>query len=196
MNKDLLRDNYLIVRNFINKDYCNLLANYHKDNQNYLYDDYQVEGSRSRVNPTCALEIQCMELRRISDIIQQPIFPTYNLLRLYTNGNELKKHTDRRACEISVTLHLGGDLEWPIWIETPNGEFRSVNLQTGDIMIYLGCTAPHWRDIYKGEWYCQVFLHYVRSQGMFSNYFYDLEKSNLDCDLKDIEKLKKEYSLL
>ena len=32
-------------------------------------------------------------------------------------------------------------------------------------MIYLGCTARHWREEYKGDWYTQCFLHYVRSRG-------------------------------
>ena len=196
MNQDLLRDNYLIVRNFLNKDYCKFLANIHHDKQYLLDDDHQVEGSRSKYNSKYALEIQCMELRRISDIIQQPIFPTYSMIRVYKKGNELLEHTDRLACEISVTLHLDGDKHWPIWIETPNGESKSVNLQTGDIMIYLGCIAPHWRNVYKGDWYSQLFFHYVRSQGIFSNCYFDIGNHNIHCSQEDLKKLKKEYSLL
>jgi Rps23 Pro-64 3,4-dihydroxylase Tpa1-like proline 4-hydroxylase len=92
---------------------------------------------------------------------------------VYKNGSELLRHTDRDACEISLTLHLHGDSTWPIWIETPNGEQRSVDLNPGDAMIYLGRTAPHWRDRYEGEYYTQVFLHYVRSRGDCAYAYFD-----------------------
>ena len=54
------------------------------------------------------------------------------------------------ACEISLTVNLDGDEEWPIWIETPDGKEVRVSLKPGDAMIYLGCTARHWREEYKG----------------------------------------------
>ena len=47
------------------------------------------------------------------------LVPTYSYTRIYNKGNILKKHKDRPSCEISTTLHLGGDL-WPIFID-PTG---------------------------------------------------------------------------
>ena len=44
------------------------------------------------------------------------LIPTYSYARLYKNGDILKKHKDRPSCEISTTLHLGGD-PWPIFID-------------------------------------------------------------------------------
>lgn len=40
-------------------------------------------------------------------------------------------------------------------------------------MIYLGKIAPHWREPYSGEYYSQVFLHYVRSRGDCSYAYFD-----------------------
>ena len=77
----------------------------------------------------------------------------------------LKRHTDRAACEISLTVHLHGDKEWPIYMETPEGVQVPVILGPGDAAIYLGCDTPHWRDAYDGEEYGQVFFHYVLSTG-------------------------------
>ena len=47
------------------------------------------------------------------------LFPTYSYFRVYKKGDTLAKHTDRPACEISVTLCLGFEegKPWPIWIE-------------------------------------------------------------------------------
>ena len=44
------------------------------------------------------------------------LIPTYSYTRLYEKGNILHRHRDRPSCEISTTLHLGGD-EWPIFID-------------------------------------------------------------------------------
>ena len=45
-------------------------------------------------------------------------------------------------------------------------------------MIYLGCTARHWREEYKGDWYTQCFLHYVRSRGDKVHAVFDSEIKN------------------
>jgi hypothetical protein len=39
------------------------------------------------------------------------MLPTYSYARIYANGDELKKHRDRPACEVSVTLHLGSVMD-------------------------------------------------------------------------------------
>ena len=41
---------------------------------------------------------------------------TYSYARIYKKGDELKRHKDRYSCEVSTTLHLGGD-KWPIFLE-------------------------------------------------------------------------------
>src|SRR5262245_36712433 len=48
------------------------------------------------------------------------LFPTYSYFRLYKQGDILQVHRDRAACEISVSLCLGGDV-WPFWVEGPSG---------------------------------------------------------------------------
>jgi len=95
---------------------------------------------------------------------------------MYKNGSVLEKHTDRGACEISVTIHLDGDRSYPIWIKTFEGKDVSVDLQSGDGMIYLGCTAPHWREKYFGNSYSQLFFHYVREDGPCRMYEDDLRE--------------------
>jgi hypothetical protein len=48
------------------------------------------------------------------------LYPTYSYARLYKPGEELKKHKDRPACEISATITLGfegdvhGQFTWQV----------------------------------------------------------------------------------
>ena len=111
------------------------------------------------------------------------LIPTYTYTRLYEKGNILKRHKDRPSCEISTTLHLGGD-EWPIFLD-PSGadfvidEFKQtikpgapkgvrVDLKVGDMLIYSGCDLEHWREPFQGTVCSQVFLHYNHANGPFA----------------------------
>ena len=193
MNRELLTNNYLIVRNFISKSTVKEHADEFRQAyySNFLKEDNQVLNSFIAYNPTLAKDLQYEKCDDVSSIIGSKVLPTYCLARMYKNRNVLNKHTDRPACEISVTIHLSGDSSWPIWIKTPKGNDVSVDLQDGDAMIYLGCVAPHWRDMYFGNDYSQVFFHYVREEGVYSSHAYD-NVQNLIKQQHQI--LLKEYS--
>ena len=111
------------------------------------------------------------------------LIPTYSYTRLYEKGNILRRHKDRPSCEVSTTVHLGGD-EWPIFLD-PSGqtfvidEFKQtikpgapkgvrVDLKIGDMLIYSGCDLEHWREPFQGNVCSQVFLHYNHANGPFA----------------------------
>lgn len=175
MNKKLIENNYIILPDFISKERSSNLSFEFLTHckQNNLEGDEQAPNSFSEYNYTPFLELLCEKTPEVSSIIGETVLPTYAYSRVYKNGSELLCHTDRDACEISLTLHLHGDSNWPIWIETPSGEERCVELNPGDAMVYLGKIAPHWRESYDGEYYTQVFLHYVRSRGDCAYAYFD-----------------------
>ena len=88
--------------------------------------------------------------------------PAYSYARIYKQGDILHRHKDRYSCEVSTTLNLGGD-PWPIYLE-PSGKTGmagvKVNLDQGDMLVYMGCELEHWRDPFPGKDCGQVFLHY------------------------------------
>jgi Rps23 Pro-64 3,4-dihydroxylase Tpa1-like proline 4-hydroxylase len=53
-------------------------------------------------------------------------------------------------------------------------------------MIYLGKIAPHWRETYDGEYYSQVFLHYVRSRGDCTYAYFDKVNETNKPIIKDV----------
>jgi len=91
------------------------------------------------------------------------LMETYAFARLYKQGDILHKHRDRFSCEISTTLHLGGDASWPLFIDlsgTKGKKIKSITLKPGDMVIYKGRELDHWREAYQGTDYAQAFLHY------------------------------------
>ena len=100
---------------------------------------------------------------------------TYSYARIYKKGDELHRHKDRSSCEISTTMHLGGD-EWSIFLE-PSGEEGKkgveVKLEAGDMLIYKACDLEHWRKPFEGKNCGQVFLHYndsSRAEAKFNKF--------------------------
>ena len=105
-------------------------------------------------------------LPQVSELCGEDVLPTYTYGRIYGKGDVLDRHSDRDACEISLTVTLQKDeTDWPIWIKKPNGEEIGLNLNVGDAMVYLGCTADHWREAYQGTIQTQAFFHYVCANG-------------------------------
>jgi hypothetical protein len=116
------------------------------------------------------------------------LVPTYSYARIYKKGDKLKRHKDRFSCEISTTLHLGGD-PWSIFIDPTGGDFVidelkeihrpnapkgiKIDLKPGDMLIYKGLELEHWREPFQGTNCCQVFLHYnqINSPGAIENRF-------------------------
>ena len=114
------------------------------------------------------------------------LIPTYSYARVYKKGDILKRHKDRPSCEISTTLHLGGD-PWSIFIDgtgadnviygkeegdntvKPNApKGTKILLEVGDMLVYSGCELEHWREPFEGNICGQVFLHYSHVNGSFT----------------------------
>ena len=92
------------------------------------------------------------------------LIPTYSFFRLYRKGDSLPKHNDRPQCEISVSLCVGwkGEQQWPLFLEG-----NPILLDVGDLAIYRGVEAEHWRDPLEGEEQAQIFLHYNDIDGPY-----------------------------
>ena len=87
---------------------------------------------------------------------------TYAYARIYKTGDVLTRHIDRFSCEVSTTLHLGGD-PWAIYLDPTGKKGQAgikIDLAQGDMLIYSGCDLEHWREAFPGKDCAQVFLHY------------------------------------
>ena len=169
---------------------------YDKNPENFTYNEVenQVEGSIARYWHPQYRQAHTDIRMKLEKEIGRKLYNTYYYDRYYFAGQELTKHADRDACEISVSIHIGTNLEgkdadWPFIIKTPDtytdkkkttvlvpGEERSLVLKPGDGVIYKGCERPHWREAMPGKkkkvfgksvepYYHQIFFHYVLQDG-------------------------------
>ena len=137
---------YLVFRHQNNRDPNNFDFNQIKNGDTSFYSDPLMES------------ILHWSLEKMQKETGLQLWPTYSFTRMYTKFADLKKHTDRPSCEVSVTVQLGscGTTKWPIYIDNV-----PVVLEDGDAVIYLGMELEHWREEFNGDHHAQVFLHYV-----------------------------------
>lgn len=168
MRQELEQNNFLLVPNFISQERAQVLSQefFILERDNKCTKDNQAPNSPAIYNFKPFLELLCEKTNEVTSLIEEQVLPTYTYARIYKNGEVLARHRDRPACEISLTVNIGGDAPWGISIQKPSSEEVYLNLNRGDAMLYLGYTADHWRDTpFSGQNYSQVFLHYVRSNG-------------------------------
>ena len=114
--------------------------------------------------------------KKLEDQTNLRLYPTYYYERLYRPGNVLTKHTDREACEVSVSLNLSSSLKKPWAIYFEQGTIVKYLPKPGDAVLYNGVFIPHWRDPMQGgteDYYHQVFFHYVDADGPFVHRAFD-----------------------
>jgi len=197
-------DGYLVIKKVYNpndltcdlperRGQYNYFGSIDKFNHNPI--EGQVDGSTSRYHYPLYKKTHSEIRIKIEDIIGRKLYNTYYYDRFYNPGQSLAVHTDRPACEISITVNVGSNIQepWPIWIKTPDvyddpkkktkiikkGKNKKVILKPGDGMIYKGCERPHWRDSMPGNiidrnlYYHQIFFHYVLQDGHRAHYAFD-----------------------
>jgi len=168
------KNGYFILKNICNPDLLyhpipeerGLLQYYGNGLNDYEHlKEEQVVGSVARFNHPQYKRIHKLLKSPIEDVIGRKLYKTYFYDRFYFPGQELFKHTDRPAAEISISIHISTNIihEWPIWVKTPDtftndersevekhGKDVPIVLNAGDGLVYKGCERPHWRDRMPG----------------------------------------------
>ena len=171
---------YCIVKSAISQELRDFITQYalFESSQNFQpeAEGEQIPGSHAKYADP-AMESILLHLHSImEDNTGLSLYPTYSYYRIYKNGDELTPHVDRGSCEISATLCFNFDYEdpnyrWPIFAEG-----RAVEQDSGDLLIYKGCTVNHWREKLErseNSWHLQGFFHYVDANGPNAIHKYD-----------------------
>ena len=195
---------YQVIRGALSKELANFIFNYmmlQRDAVDFMVknnkvnpvnpfmgkrDDPQIPGAYSKYADWVMETLLMFMIPIMKQRTGLELIPTYSYTRLYEKGNILHRHKDRPSCEISTTLHLGGD-EWPIFLDPSGQNFTiygkeekdksvkpgapkgvRVDLKVGDMLIYSGCELEHWREPFQGKVCSQVFLHYNHANGPFA----------------------------
>lgn len=137
----------------------------------------------------------------MSEITRRELLPTYSYFRIYREGDVCWVHSDRFACEhsLSLTLAYSDDKPWSFevgqnWqpharpVETTFQEdaYNAVKMAPGDAVLYQGIFYRHGRVLPNpNRWSAHLFMHWVDSQGPYREHAFDgkASKEIADFDL-------------
>lgn len=206
MDNDFKTYGFKIIKNFYN-------INNHTDKNPKLYDylintkhlavmDKQVPGASAFYNNVELCKMHIKSLPVLQQYLGINLYPTYVYARIYNKGADLKRHKDRPACEVSITVNIGyeGNYSWPIFIKDFKGKEHEVTLEPGDGLAYHGCELEHWRNPASEKVInqAQAFLHFVKQDGQFESYIFDnpfLEDTQTGLDKSENNFLSKFFKL-
>lgn len=168
---------YVVIKQFmprIMSEYIARNVRVLEANSRLKFGDTQVEKAFSGGSAAITETLLDLMTPVLSQTLNCEFYPTYSYLRIYVKGAELHKHTDRYSCEVSATIPLEYECSaiWPLCIEI-DGNVKKIELEPGDALIYKGIQIPHWREPFEGERQVQVFLHYVKKDGQYSEFKFD-----------------------
>ena len=205
-NDKFEKDGYLVIENLWDPEELyypvpkerGQLTYYDKNPEHFSHEgvENQVVGSLARYWHPQYRTIHSGVRKKLEEVLGRKLCNTYYYDRYYFPGQELTKHADRDACEISVTVHVSTNLpdnlkDWPVKIKTPDtytdetketimvpGDERSCVLNPGDGMIYKGCERPHWRDPMpapkprKRDWFLKKIGRYEEKEYYYHQIFF------------------------
>jgi hypothetical protein len=124
----------------------------------------------------------------ISNVIGRDLLPTYDYFRLYRKGDVCRVHSDRPACEhsVSLTLDYSDGQPWPLEVGRYTVDYYhpiedrwdrdhvSIPLEVGDAVLYYGVRYPHGRTTPNpNTWSAHLFLHFVDRNGPHAGEAFD-----------------------
>ena len=129
----------------------------------------------------------------ITALVGYDLLPTYAYFRMYRAGDICRVHSDRYACEHSVSLLLAASSEaaWPLevgsqHIESPRERadadfgdepYSSVDMRPGDAVLYQGVHRLHGRMMPNPHaWSAHLFLHWVDPKGPYAEQAFEGHK--------------------
>lgn len=118
------------------------------------------------------------------------LVPTYAYFRVYQEGDVCLVHSDREACEHSLSLmvELADGIPWGLCVghkhvdqPTPSSdpdfgaeEFTAIPMSAGDAVMYRGVNHRHGRiDPNPNRWSAHLFMHWVDPDGPHAAHAFD-----------------------
>ena len=137
----------------------------------------------------------------VQDIAGCELMPTYAYFRVYQQGDLCLVHSDREACEhsLSLTIELADNVPWALCIgkkyleqrEPTNGydfgeqDYSELPMRGGDAVMYRGVHHHHGRIAPNpNRWSAHLFMHWVDASGPYADHAFDrvaLEKHGMSA---------------
>jgi len=172
-------DNPCICENVLTPNIHNIFKRYiHHNIESKFYPlgDRQAQRYKTNDEILCRLlHLECLPL--INKLVGREMIPTYTYLSCYTKGTKLDPHTDREACEFTVSYIISKPpgSNWNIYwhketqnekhggrseIKPSKEDCIACDCNENGLMMFSGTDHLHFREELEHDYYNIVLLHY------------------------------------
>ena len=177
-----------------------------------IQQDLNFHGSRDFVRTSPLLSMSAIEVYsleyppmaaflwgltpRVTQVAGCELIPSYAYFRIYQKRDVCRVHSDRQACEhsLSLTVELGDNIPWALSMEKRHLDaplaavdpdfgdeaFTAIPMSAGDAVMYRGVNHRHGRlDPNPNSWSAHMFLHWVDANGPYADHAFD--RANLEA---------------
>ena len=130
---------------------------------------------------------------RATQVAGRELIPSYAYFRIYQKDDLCRVHSDRQACEhsLSLTVELGDNIPWALSLEKRHLDqplpaidedfgdepYSAIAMSAGDAVMYRGVNHRHGRlDPNPNSWSAHMFLHWVDANGPYADHAFDRAK--------------------
>lgn len=180
-----------------------------------IQQDLNFHGSRAFVRTSNLLTMPAIEVYsleyppmaaflwgltpRVTQVAGCELMPSYAYFRIYQKGDVCRVHSDRPACEhsLSLTVELGDNIPWALSMEKRHLDqplaavdadfgdepYRAIPMSSGDAVMYRGVNHRHGRlEPNPNSWSAHMFLHWVDAHGPYSDHAFD--RANIEAAMR------------
>lgn len=130
---------------------------------------------------------------RIQELVGADVLPSYSYFRTYQHGDVCRVHSDRPACQhsLSLTLAYADDRPWALSVaeeeidhsvpanlelgdDFAGRPYRDFPMGPGDAVLYRGVSHRHGRlQPNPNRWSAHLFMHWVDRNGPYRDSAFD-----------------------
>lgn len=171
----LERDGYAVLDDLLPGAHVTALARYFAEltEQGYLalHTHHGLRRNTAHNHPVAKFwHAQLNE--RISQLAGRPTKPSYSFVSRYHTGGDLYWHTDRDACEYTVTVLLDyapldadGRSAWALNVRGRDGKLLAIHQKIGEALIFRGRELLHGREaLPEGHRSDSLLFHFVHAE--------------------------------
>lgn len=144
----------LFLENFLTQNECNKLndiAFAHLEANKFMFEgteEYYANSYGFEKLPEYTKKLQELTPKILKMCGNKDMRAETVYTRAYFNGAILKKHTDRKYLDLSLSVCTYKSIEhdWPLFIEKAEGVVEKFSTKPGDAILFQGRRYAHWRE--------------------------------------------------
>lgn len=170
---------YKKIKNFLELDFVEFIQDYFiiKTNVNIDCSDGENDLSKHFHYSDMLIETILINAKEsISNFVGLDLMPTYTYSGLYTKGDDIFVHKNKKTEHIECLLFLGSSSKKDKIFLSENSDgsdFIVEELMPGDLLVFDGYKYWHWMESLEDVWAIRSFLYFIENKEENQNLIYD-----------------------